>query len=245
MATPLLAFLAIGLASQSLAGELAQGTLRNLLLRPIGRGTVLLGKLLALSLATVASFTAAALVAVSLTAATLGFGDAVEVTRNGDRSPLIAAPDIAPHLTPALLSAIAPLLCYVTLGLCLSALVRRPTVALALAFGLGASLDLSRGLLPEAWLPSAYLPAVALARHLPPARLRRPGLRPRRRAVPRRRAGFVGGGRVGGGRAGVREFDLPPPRCAVRRGRLRARQRGLARYASSMHTHAYANDAQH
>lgn len=159
VATPLLAFLAIGLASQSIAGELAQGTLRNLLLRPIRRGTVLAGKLAALAVATLVSFGVAAGVSLSLAAATTGFGDAVEVTRNGDRTPLIAAADIAPHLTPALLSALAPLACYVVLGLALGALVRRPTIALALAVALGASLDLGRGLLPEAWLPSAYLPS--------------------------------------------------------------------------------------
>lgn len=159
MATPLLAFLALGLASQSIAGELAQGTLRNLLLRPIRRGTVLAGKLAALAVATLGSFGVAAGVSLALAAATMGFGDAVEVTRNGDRTPLIAAADIAPHLAPALLSALAPLACYVVLGLALGALVRRPTVALALAVALGASLDLGRGLLPEAWLPSAYLPS--------------------------------------------------------------------------------------
>jgi ABC-2 type transport system permease protein len=158
-ATPLLAFLLLGLASQSYASELAQGTLRNLLLRPIARGGVWLGKLAAQMLAAVAAFALAAGTALALAATLIGFGDAAEVTRHGDRTPLIAEADIAPHLLPALAHTLPALLSYVALGLCIGALTRRPAVALGLALALGVGLDVGRGLVPETWLPSAALPS--------------------------------------------------------------------------------------
>ncbi|MHC4847945.1 MAG: ATP-binding cassette domain-containing protein, partial [Planctomycetota bacterium] len=52
----LLSYVVLGLASQSVAGEFGQGTLRNVLLRPLTRVQVALGKGLALLLATAAAY---------------------------------------------------------------------------------------------------------------------------------------------------------------------------------------------
>src|SRR5690606_29311511 len=58
-AGPGLAVLAAAAGSQSIAGELSLGTLRNVLLRPLRRVHVVLGKALAVAAAVLASYAAA------------------------------------------------------------------------------------------------------------------------------------------------------------------------------------------
>jgi ABC-type multidrug transport system ATPase subunit len=160
---PLLAALAVGLATQAIAGELARGTLRNLLLRPLTRVQAALGKLVA-QLALVA-LAYALLVATALLASAwfFEFRGVAEILPDGQRYDLVAAKDLVPELRRALCAPLLPLLAYSALGLCAGALARGAAGALALGLGFFAFLDLlrvlARGFGSEGWLPSAYLPS--------------------------------------------------------------------------------------
>lgn len=157
-ATPALAFVCLGLASQALAGELGSGTLRHLLLRPLGRGAVLLGKLAAHVSAMLVAYLLAIAAAFGVALARNGFAAAIEVSRSG-KNVLIEHGDLAAGLLPALVSPVLPLLAYLGIGLCVSAFARRGVTALSVALALGVTLDFARGLAPEAYLPASYLPS--------------------------------------------------------------------------------------
>ena len=160
---PLLAIALAGVASQMVAGELARGTLRNVLLRPQTRFDVLLGKALAGCVALVASYALLLLAAVGLSGAFFGFGDLVEILPNGQKFPLVAASELQPDLQRALLVPLFALGGYLALGLVAGTLARAAAAALGLAIGLAFALDLVRGALRglglEGGLLSAYLPS--------------------------------------------------------------------------------------
>jgi ABC-2 type transport system ATP-binding protein len=160
---PLLALVLAGVASQSLAAELARGTLRNLLLRPVRRAHVVLGKALA---GVVASLLAYALLAgAALGASTLafGFGDLAEILPNGMSFPLVPASDLWPKLWHALAAPLLPLISALGIGFLAGAFARTAAGALGLAFAALFVLDLGRGIARgfgvEPWLHSAYLPS--------------------------------------------------------------------------------------
>jgi len=162
-ALPLAAIVAASLASQSVAAELARGTLRNVLLRPVGRIHVAAGKTLALLGAALA--TLAMLVATAWVAATWAFDFTAvfEVLPNGQRYPLVTAEEIWPQLGRALLSPLAPLAAYAAIGFLAGAVSRSAAGALGLALGSVVFLDLARTVARpfgfEGWLPSAHLPS--------------------------------------------------------------------------------------
>ncbi|MCH6550643.1 MAG: CDP-alcohol phosphatidyltransferase family protein [Planctomycetes bacterium] len=162
-ALPLAAIVAASLASQSVAAELARGTLRNVLLRPVGRIHVAAGKTLALLGAALA--TLAMLVATAWVAATWAFDFTAvfEVLPNGQRYPLVTAEEIWPQLGRALLSPLAPLAAYAGIGFLAGAVSRSAAGALGLALGSVVFLDLARTVARpfgfEGWLPSAHLPS--------------------------------------------------------------------------------------
>lgn len=143
---PVLVLVALGLGSQSIAAELARGTLRNTLLRPITRGQLVLGKLGALAVAVLASYALLVLAAVGVARLAFGFGDVVEVLPNGARFTLVPAAALWPDLGRALLAPLAALGAYAALGFLCGALARAGAAALALALALGALLDVGRGL---------------------------------------------------------------------------------------------------
>ncbi|MBK7642148.1 MAG: ATP-binding cassette domain-containing protein [Planctomycetes bacterium] len=160
---PLCVAIVVGLATQSIAGEFARGTLRNLLLRPLTRVQALLGKLLAqLTLALVA-YALLAAVALAASGWFFEFHGVAEILPDGQRFDLVAAKELLPALRHALAAPLLPLLAYATLGLCAGTLARGAAGALALGLGFFALLDLSRTLARgfglEGWLPSAYLPS--------------------------------------------------------------------------------------
>jgi ABC-2 type transport system ATP-binding protein len=160
-----LAVLVVALASQSLAGEFASGTLRNVLLRPATRAQVVLGKasahaVLCLGAAAVGSF-----VNWIATVSLFAFGDSYERTKGDPESSLlIAKEDVAPQFVEALLSPSLPLLALAGVGFLAGALTSRSVVALGLALALGASVDLARDLPDrlhlDPWLPTTYLPSL-------------------------------------------------------------------------------------
>lgn len=160
---PLLALVVAGLASQALAGELARGTLRNVLMRPLSRTQVALGKAathLALGLA---AYVLLAALGLALAGAAFGYRDVVELLPNGESFPLVPAAELVPQLRAAVVSALAPLSSCVALGFLAGALSRSAAGALAGALGTLVFLDLARilarGLGLEGALPTAYLPS--------------------------------------------------------------------------------------
>jgi len=82
---PVLAFLALALASQSIAAEFARGTLRNVLLRPLRRTEAALGKSLALVAFVLGGYLLLAGTALLLGATVFEFRDVTETLPNGAR----------------------------------------------------------------------------------------------------------------------------------------------------------------
>jgi len=162
---PLAAWILAGLASQSLAGEYARGTLRNVLLRPVGRGQLVLGKALALFAAGFASWAALVAAALAASAWAFDFRDLAEILPNGDAFPLpgATAAELWPLLRTAALASLLPLAAMCAVGFLAGSLLRNAAGALATALGTLLFLDLARGVAREfaleAWLPTAYLPS--------------------------------------------------------------------------------------
>ena len=160
---PLLVLLLAGLATQSLAGELSRGTLRNVLLRPVRRAQLVWGKVLAFLLAGTAAYAGLALCTLAAAAWAFDFEDVSEILPNGARFPLVTADELWPLLTRALWSPILPLAAFAMVGFLAGAVTR--TGAGALAAGLGAviGLDLLRAIARpfgfEEYLLGAHLPS--------------------------------------------------------------------------------------
>jgi hypothetical protein len=161
----LLAWIAVGLASQSIAGEFSRGTLRNVLQRPQSRWQVVAGKALAVLAMLLGSYVA--LAGTSLAAASLWFefSDLAEVLPNGELFPLpgFAASDLWPHLRAALHAPLVPLAACALIGFAAGTSARSGAGALALALGAELALDLARaparGFGVEHLLHTAYLPS--------------------------------------------------------------------------------------
>jgi ABC-2 type transport system ATP-binding protein len=160
---PLCAVIAVGLATQSIASELARGTLRNLLLRPVTRVQVALGKLGAQLLLVAGAYALLAGTALLVSAWFFDFQGVAEILPDGQRYDLVAAEELLPELRRAVFSPGLPLLAYTALGLLAGAIARSGAGALALGLGVFAALDLARtvarGFGFEGALPSAYLPS--------------------------------------------------------------------------------------
>jgi ABC-2 type transport system ATP-binding protein len=159
---PLLAVVLTAIGSQMIAGELARGTLRNVLLRPATRPEVVAGKALAGAALALGAYLLLALVALAASAAAFGFEDLVEILPNGQAFPLITAVELRADLARALAAPLAALLGFLTLGFLAGSCTRGAANALGLAFGVLLGLDLARVVArdfgAEGWLLSAYLP---------------------------------------------------------------------------------------
>jgi len=160
----LMCYVVLGLASQSIAGELSQGTLRNVLLRPLTRLQAGLGKALALLGATGLAYLVLVGVSVAAAAWVFDFTGVTEILPNGKVMELVGANEIWPDFWRALVSPLLPLAAYAGIGFLAGALVRRGATALAFALGTGIFLDLGRDFARrswlEAWLPPAYIPSL-------------------------------------------------------------------------------------
>jgi ABC-type multidrug transport system ATPase subunit/ABC-type transport system involved in multi-copper enzyme maturation permease subunit len=160
---PVCGALAVGLASQAIAGELGRGTLRNLLLRPVTRVQAALGKLAAQLLLVACAYALLAGTALAASAWLFDFHGVAEILPDGQRYDLVAAGELVPELRRALAAPLLPLIAYSALGLFAGTLARGAAAALALGLGLYAFLDLARtiarGFGLEGGLPSAYLPS--------------------------------------------------------------------------------------
>jgi ABC-2 type transport system ATP-binding protein len=160
---PLAALIIAALASQSIAAELARGTLRNVLLRPVRRAHVAAGKALVLLGCTLATYLLLVVGTWIASAAAFDFTAVVEILPNGQRFTLVAAEELWPELRKALMAPVVPLAAYAGVGFLAGALMRSGAGALGLAFGGVVFLDLVRTVARpmhfEGWLPSAYLPS--------------------------------------------------------------------------------------
>lgn len=160
---PVLAFLVLGLASQSLAAELNRGTLRNVLLRPLRRIECVAGKALALATVALLGYALLAATAVGVSAWAFDFGDVAETLPNGQKFVLTPASDLWPHLKHALIAPLLPLLSYAGIGFLAGAIARTGATALGLALGVGVVFDLARAFAREfgagGLLPSDHLPS--------------------------------------------------------------------------------------
>jgi ABC-2 type transport system ATP-binding protein len=162
-ALPLCTAIAVGLSTQSIAGEYGRGTLRNLLLRPVLRAQAALGKFLAQLAFAWGAYALVAVVALAVSAWAFDFRGVAEILPDGQRYELARASDLLPELRRALTVPLLPLFAYSALGFLAGAVARTAAGALAFGLGLFAFLDLvrtiARGLRMEGWLPSAYLPS--------------------------------------------------------------------------------------
>ncbi len=162
-ALPIMPYILLGLASQSLAGEFSQGTLRNVLLRPLRRGHVMLGKMIALLGAGLLTYALVAGTALVGAAWAFDFSDLSEILPNGKRFPLVPAEELWPEMWRALWSPVLPLSAYVGIGLLAGSVVKRGASGLALALCVGVGLELSgtiaRSYDAEGLIPSTYVPS--------------------------------------------------------------------------------------
>ena len=162
---PLAAWILAGLASQSIAGELARGTLRNVLLRPLARWQLVIGKALALLAMGALSYAALAAAALGAAGLAFDFADLAEVLPNGDAFPLpgATAAELRPLLVRALMAPLVPLAAMIGVGFLAGSVLRNGAGALAAAFGSLLFFDLARGVArgvaAEGWFASAYLPS--------------------------------------------------------------------------------------
>lgn len=152
-----------GLASQSLAGELDRGTLRNALLRPVRRWSMALGKILTLLLCSTGLYLLL-MAFVSLAASYyFDYEALVEILPNNEVYPLVELDVLADAHQSALRAGLFPMLTYTLIGFAAGSLARNSTAALTFAIGGVFGLDLMRSVLPdradERWLPAAHLPS--------------------------------------------------------------------------------------
>ncbi len=159
---PVLALVAGGFASQSLAGELGRGTLRNVLLRPARRVHVALGKCAAQLGVALAAYVLLAGAALAASAAAFDFGDVTELLFNDQRMTLVPAAELWEPLRVALVAPLPALAACVALGFAAGALARGAAAALAAAFAAllvpDALRAVLRGFHAEWTVPHAHLP---------------------------------------------------------------------------------------
>ncbi len=160
---PLAVLVIVALASQSLAGDLRRGTLRNMLLRPLRRSQVGLGKCLAVCALGLVCYLMVVGVSLVTAASLFDFTDVVEILPNGGQFPLISAAELWPELWSVLFAPLPGLFAFAGLGFAAGAMVRSPAAALGLGLGFMGASDLARALARsfrwEYLLPAAYVPS--------------------------------------------------------------------------------------
>ena len=161
---PLAVPLVAAFASQAIAGDLALGTLRNVLTRPLGRFSVAAGKMLATLCASLVTFGVLALMALVTARRAFEFGDRFEIFRSDEPELWIEALDVEPYFAAAFGYPALALLAYAGIGFLCGALARKSLWALTLTLVAVGALDLLRAVArPGGWewaLPSAHVPSI-------------------------------------------------------------------------------------
>ena len=159
-ATPLLALALLWLASQTIAADVTNDTLRNSCIRSLRRQDVLSGKAMVLLAAAFVGWTVTLAASVVASGAAVGFGDLEEVSRYGDRDVLAPAADVLPTMLVAVTQLTLPLVAVVTVAMAASAVARRPAMALALAAAAVLAPEALRVWAPlhGGWLLTSHLP---------------------------------------------------------------------------------------
>ena len=160
---PLLCLTVAAVAALSIAGEFGRGTLRNVVLRPVGRRRLVLGKAvsaLGLALAGYAALVGAAMAAAAVIS---DFGDLVEILPGGQVFPYpgFAASDLWPVLWQTAAEQAPAALAFAGLGVLIGALARGGAGAVVGVFGttlalVGLPAVLGRSI--AAWVPSGHVP---------------------------------------------------------------------------------------
>ena len=161
---PLVVTLVAALASQSLAGELSRGTLRNVLLRPVRRFDAASGKTLAVLVAALFAFAVAAGSGFAAAAHWFDWKDVGEILPNGKVFVLQGgeAARMWPELGRTLLSMLPALAAFTGIGLLAGSLPRSGVAGLGLALGAVALLVMA--IVPgeafgfAGWLPTSHVP---------------------------------------------------------------------------------------
>jgi len=161
-ALPLLAGVAVGWATQAIAGELSRGTLANVAARPITRTQLGLGKLLAALLAALGGLVLAVGTCAAVAGLAFDYEGVVEILPNGKTYPYVTAQELLAPIPSVLVAPLVALVALTVLGFLVGALVRSGTAALALGLGGVLLLELARAparlLGHEALIPTAHLP---------------------------------------------------------------------------------------
>jgi len=159
----LLGYILMGFASQSVVAEYAQGTLRNVLLRPLTRLQVCMGKWLAVMAVSFAAYFCLVGVSVAVASWAFEWKGVVEILANGMEYPHRELDELWPKFWLAIVSPIRPLLTMAGIGFLVGCIFCRSAAALAVGFGVGALLETARGFVIntelELWLPTTYLPS--------------------------------------------------------------------------------------
>jgi hypothetical protein len=160
---PILTVLIAGLASQSLSGEQSKGTLRYLLLRPIGRVQLACSKFASLVMLCLVGYVLLMAASLGVSAYYFDFKDLTELLPNGVLFPLVKKEEMFRSLWPVLYNPILPLFAYTALGFALGSWIKNNVVALAATLGAILLMDVGRAFLMSdsyiGWLPSAHLPS--------------------------------------------------------------------------------------
>ncbi len=159
----LAAVILCGMASQSLAGELDRGTLRNAFLRPLRRWVFVLGKFLAFMAASVLIYGLLMAVVVAVAGHYFDFEGAYELLPNGERMETLALADLDAALRDLVVSGALPFLSFCALGFAAGAVARSGAVALTLSLGGLLAFDLGRAISREfdveSFMPPAHMPS--------------------------------------------------------------------------------------
>ncbi|MCE9635714.1 MAG: ATP-binding cassette domain-containing protein [Planctomycetes bacterium] len=162
---PLLALVASATAALSLAGEFGRGTLRNVVLRPVGRSRMVMGKAVAALAATVTAYALLLATAMACAAVFFDFDDLVEILPGGQRYVFegFAAADLWPEMLHTAWAQCPALLAFAAIGILVGSHAKSGAGAVVGVFGVtltlvGAPAILGRS--AAAWLPSGHLPWV-------------------------------------------------------------------------------------
>ncbi|MCB9832620.1 MAG: ATP-binding cassette domain-containing protein [Planctomycetes bacterium] len=159
------AYVLCGLASQSLAAELDRGTLRNAFLRPVRRGTFVLGKFLTFMIVSLLIYGWLIAGVIAMAAWYFDFEAPYEILPNGEKFflPELSRDLLFGALRDLVLAGMLPFTCFSALGFVAGAIARSGAAALTISLGGILAFDLGRAVSREfdldSFMPPAHMPS--------------------------------------------------------------------------------------